>query len=238
VPTSLPQPTPNPTPHAEPIPLPQKEHAILDVHPPHESVHSWRDFLIHIGTITLGLFIALSLEGLIETSHHRHLVHQARENLHEEIEENQKIVAYDHHLLDSNRRHLLDVIAQLRQLKANPKQPHGPITFPWGWSGPSAAAWNTAHDTGALALMPYAEVQGYSLVYAQQASVQQQVDLYVLNQDHANIPLIGNESASDLSPTQIDDLIKGCATSVTDIDHLETLMKGLDENYASALKDL
>jgi hypothetical protein len=234
----LPDSSPNPIPQTEPLPLPEKEPAILDVDPPHESVHSWRDFFIHIGTITLGLFIALSLEGFIESMHHRHLLHQARENLHKEIIENQKIIAYDHHLLDSNRHHLLDVIAELRQLKANPKQPHGPILFPWGWSGPSTAAWNTARDTGALALMSYDNVQGYSLVYSQQASVQQQADLYIMSQTHANIPLIGTDSASDLSATQIDELIKGCSTSITDIDLLEALMKGLDENYTSALKDL
>jgi hypothetical protein len=237
-PTSLPEPTPIPTQPAEPIPLPEKEPAILDVHPPHERVHSWRDFFIHIATITLGLFIALSLEGFIESVHHRHLLHQARENLHEEIKENQKIIAYDHHLLDSNRQHLLQVIAILRQLKADPKQPHDPILFPWGWSGPSAAAWNTARDTGALALMTYDNVQGYSLVYSQQESVQQQANIYISNQTHAGTPLIGNEAALNLTSTQIDDLIKSCSTSVTDIDLLESLMRGLDENYSSALKDL
>jgi hypothetical protein len=211
---------------------------MLEVHAPHTAIHGWRDFLLHIATITIGLLIAIGLEQTVEHLHHRHLLHQARENLHTEIIENQKIMAYDHRLLDSNRHHLLDVIAELRQLKANPKQPHGSILFPWGWSGPSTAAWNTARDTGALALMSYDNVQGYSLVYGQQASVQQQADLYILNQTHANIPLIGTKGASDLSPAQIDELIKGCSTSVTDIDFLEALMNALDQNYADALKQL
>jgi hypothetical protein len=242
LPEPKPNPTPDPQPHpqpaAAPIPLPEKEPAILDVHPPHESVHSWRDFFIHIGTITLGLFIALSLEGFIESMHHRHLLHQARENLREEITENQKTLAQDHRLLESNRQNLLRIIATLRQLKANPKQPHDSIVLPWGWYGPSEAAWDTARNTGALALMPYDKVQGYSLVYAQQGSVQQQADLYITNQTHAGVPLVGNESGANLTPAQIDDLIKGCATSVTDIDLLETLMKGLDRNYADALRQL
>jgi hypothetical protein len=211
---------------------------MLDVHPPHEAAHTWKDFLIHIGTITLGLFIALTLEGLIDAAHHRHLVHQARENLREEIEENQKTIAYDHRLLDSNRLNLLRTIGLLHKLKANPSQPHNPIILPWGWNGPSMAAWNTARNTGALAFMSYDAVQGYSLVYNQQESVQQQADLYITNQTHAGAPLVGNDTASNLTPTQIDDLIKGCSTSVTDIDLLKTLMKGLDQNYADALKEL
>jgi|GEM_PF-3654432 len=28
---------------------------MLDVHPPHEAAHTWRDFFIHIVTIVLGL---------------------------------------------------------------------------------------------------------------------------------------------------------------------------------------
>jgi hypothetical protein len=39
---------------------------IDDIHPPHQAAHSWRDIFIHLATITVGLFIALSLEGCVE----------------------------------------------------------------------------------------------------------------------------------------------------------------------------
>jgi hypothetical protein len=42
---------------------------VLDVHPPHEPVHGWRDFFVHPATITIGLLIALSLEGCVEWRH-------------------------------------------------------------------------------------------------------------------------------------------------------------------------
>ena len=45
---------------------------MLDVHPPHESVHTWRDFFIHIATIVIGLLIAVGLEQTVEYLHHRH----------------------------------------------------------------------------------------------------------------------------------------------------------------------
>lgn len=35
----------------------------MEVHPPHEPIHSWRDFLLHLLTITIGLLIALGLEA-------------------------------------------------------------------------------------------------------------------------------------------------------------------------------
>ena len=45
---------------------------ILDVHAPHEPIHSWKGFVIHIATITIGLLIAIGLEQLVEYFHHQH----------------------------------------------------------------------------------------------------------------------------------------------------------------------
>jgi hypothetical protein len=38
---------------------------VIDIHPPHQAAHSWRDIFVHLATITVGLFIALSLEGCV-----------------------------------------------------------------------------------------------------------------------------------------------------------------------------
>ena len=45
---------------------------MLDVHAPHQSVHTWKDFFIHIATISVGLIIAISLEQTVEFFHHQH----------------------------------------------------------------------------------------------------------------------------------------------------------------------
>ena len=45
---------------------------MLDVHAPHQTVHTWKDFLIHIAAITIGLLMALGLESTVEWLHHRH----------------------------------------------------------------------------------------------------------------------------------------------------------------------
>ena len=45
---------------------------MIEVHPPHENVHTWRQFLIHIAAITIGLLIAIGLEQTVEYFHHRH----------------------------------------------------------------------------------------------------------------------------------------------------------------------
>src|ERR1700758_4350146 len=45
---------------------------MIEVHPPHEKVHSWTQFFIHIAAITIGLLLALALEQTVEYFHHRH----------------------------------------------------------------------------------------------------------------------------------------------------------------------
>ena len=57
---------------------------MLDVHPPHASTHTWRDFFIHIATIVIGLLIAVGLEQTVEYVHHLHQRHELEQNLHDE----------------------------------------------------------------------------------------------------------------------------------------------------------
>ena len=56
----------------------KEETPVLDVHMPH-ATHTWRDFWIHLGTITLGLLIAIGLEQSVEWMHRIHDQHQIRE---------------------------------------------------------------------------------------------------------------------------------------------------------------
>ena len=60
---------------------------MLDVHAPHQSVHTWRDFFIHIITIVIGLLIAIGLEQTVERIHHSHERSELRETLHRESDQ-------------------------------------------------------------------------------------------------------------------------------------------------------
>jgi hypothetical protein len=76
----------------------------MDVHPPHGPIQGWRDFFIHLIVITLGLLIALGLEGIVEWGHNRHLVHTAEANLRAELAANRKTLAGDLKFLDDAQR--------------------------------------------------------------------------------------------------------------------------------------
>jgi hypothetical protein len=63
----------------------------MDIHPPHP-IHSWKDFGVQLITVTAGILIALSLEGVRESMRDRALVREARENIHREIADNKREV--------------------------------------------------------------------------------------------------------------------------------------------------
>ena len=48
-------------------------------------MHGIKDFLVHISIVTVGILIALGLEGLRESIHERHLVRETRENMSTEM---------------------------------------------------------------------------------------------------------------------------------------------------------
>src|ERR1700744_2409199 len=73
---------------------------MIDVHAPHQSTHTWSDFLIHIATIVVGLFIAIGLEQAVELLHRSHQRHQLQEDLRTEAENNRTIIAHDLRMQD------------------------------------------------------------------------------------------------------------------------------------------
>src|SRR5271163_3820559 len=96
---------------------------VIDVHPPHEPIHGWRDFLLHLLTITIGLLIALSLEGCVEWQHHRHLVHEAEASLRTEIQSNAKGIPDALAGLRKNQDDLKHDVDVLKYIIKNHKSP-------------------------------------------------------------------------------------------------------------------
>ena len=80
---------------AETLSTPEISPPMLDVHAPHQTVHTWKDFRIHIAAITIGLLMALGLESTVEWLHHRHQAQQALELLRQELDQNRKVLKAD-----------------------------------------------------------------------------------------------------------------------------------------------
>jgi hypothetical protein len=53
-------------------PISETSATMLEPHAPHEPIHSWKSFAIHIAAIAVGLLLALALEQSAEAIHHGH----------------------------------------------------------------------------------------------------------------------------------------------------------------------
>jgi hypothetical protein len=141
---------------------------MLDVHPPHERMHGFRDFALHLFTITVGLLIALSLEGCMEWQHHRYLVHEAEAGLRVEIEKNSGNLVFLRKQIEEQQKQLDDDLTVLSQMQAHPDAPPGQLGFGFKWGAFDDVAWKTAQSTGAFAYMSYPDARTYSNIYAMQ----------------------------------------------------------------------
>jgi hypothetical protein len=144
---------------------------MFDVHPPNASIHGWRDFFIHLTTITVGLLIALGLEGTVEWSHHRHVMHQAEKSMLAEIKANAGGMQARFEELQTHEKELKQDIDFLNRIIADPKMNHGSLSLKFDINGFDNVSWSTAQSTGAVAYMSYAEAREYSDIYNEQAEI-------------------------------------------------------------------
>jgi hypothetical protein len=210
----------------------------MEVHPPHHPLLSWRDFFVHIATITIGLLIAIALEQTVEAIHHRHQRLETRENLRREIAENREVLARDLKSLNAEHKMLEDDIVTLRRLRSHQPVPADSLHFDWRWSNMPDSAWQTARETSSVALFPAEQVQGYSTVYGQQALVNAAGIAISTLQTTAAIPLRVEPDLASLSPALIDELIHGCAATLNQIEYTQDLARSLDPGYQEVLNSL
>ena len=60
----------------------------MEIHGPEGPTNSFKDFAIHIVIVTIGILIALGLEGVRETIYEHRTVRDARENFQAEFQGN------------------------------------------------------------------------------------------------------------------------------------------------------
>jgi hypothetical protein len=202
----------------------------MDVHPPHGSIRTWRDFFVHLIIISLGLLIALGLEGVVEWMHNRHLVHTAYANLKSELLENRATLANDQKSLDAAQRELEEDLALLSAFRASHRA-NGEPKFYWEWNGLKAAAWDTARNTGAVALMDYETAQKYSDTYAQESLVNLQASAYVRNIYRSGAPLQRDRHLAALQPAEVDAMTANLQQAIADLIYLRDLSAGLSRDF-------
>lgn len=155
----------------------KEETPVLDVHMPH-ATHTWKDFFIHLGTITAGLLIAISLEQSVEMLHHLHQRHELEASLRAEGEMNKERAEVDFARYDDEMAGMLGLHEDIGKMLATGGKANLPYRgiheSPLVLDGspyhgrPMAmmtAVWDTAEADNRLALLPDKVAHGYSLLY-------------------------------------------------------------------------
>jgi hypothetical protein len=141
---------------------------MLDVHPPEHAAHTWRDFLIHIATICVGLLIAIGLEQAVEAVHHHHQRVELETQLHDEAQRNLNLVQGNLTRLqaqldwyDASIVALNSAPVTAGRIPASVIPPAGNL-FDVGLFEPSQTSWAVARANGSVALLPENEAQVYA----------------------------------------------------------------------------
>jgi hypothetical protein len=139
---------------------------MLDVHPPHERTHTWKDFFIHIATIAVGLLIAVGLEQTVEYFHHRHQLHDLHNQLHEVLENNLRLEPSVFNNMASFRAYHVELQAAINaRLAGHPIAVEPKADDPRlkaFTSTPSFAPYEVARQNGTVALLPSDESRMYN----------------------------------------------------------------------------
>jgi hypothetical protein len=160
-----------------------KEETVIDVHVPHGGLHTWKDFWIHLGTITLGLLIAISLEQSVEWVHHLDQRHQLEADLHAEGLRNRDYAAVDLAVYDKVIAWLLDLQRGVDGARAGggktafvyPPRAEGTPDSPRyvAYHVILTEAWTTAQANSLVVLLPREEAEIYAHLSFQNEQVQE-----------------------------------------------------------------
>lgn len=186
--------------------------SMLDVHPPHEPVHGWRDFFVHIATIVVGLLIAVGIEQIVERIHSYYELRETREALEREYDSNRtKLTAVE---LDwfsalASLQNDLVVLQYLRDHLGTP-QTELPGDLRWGlhpflWDH---AIWDAAVAKGVVRLMPIVEANRHSEFYGLMTTMSGQslLEWDAINDAHRFALM--NSDPTRLTPPQLDEVIR------------------------------
>jgi hypothetical protein len=146
----------------QPVEIPvEKSAPMIDIHPPHHSVSTRREFFVHLFIVVLGILIAIGLEQTVEVIHHAQERRALIENFHRECADNLKVFERDLALVHHNIAWERSSLAALRN--ARPQGGTITVTMPSGPNGggpnggmhaPSRSVWSVAKSSGKVELLP------------------------------------------------------------------------------------
>ena len=137
----------------------------MELHVPHGSIRSIKDFLVHIGIVTVGVIIALGLSQIVESQHRSRMAAETLGGFRREIIFAESQVKQ---VLDSIPAWRSQIDTDIARLSAMPTESPGqePIHYPEpAFQIIRKASWDTAIATQIIGALPPDKVKGYELAY-------------------------------------------------------------------------
>jgi hypothetical protein len=222
----------------------------MEVHAPHQPLNTWREFWIHLGTITVGLLIALGLEQGFEWGHRVHERHALQRELHDEGEHNQATLQMDFTRMATLKRSLVawhrgvdEAIAKGGGLADPPGQTTTTGTVPL----PSEAMWDSAKASGRVGLLSDNQTAVYAFLYQQEDRLKAQekdwTTVAVEKQElerrfERSFEDTGTDGVPDFSKMSVDDLKNYSAVlnrEIAEIDEMAIMLHYFDSVNRAAL---
>jgi hypothetical protein len=170
---------------------------MLDVHAPHERVHGWSDFFIHIATIVIGLLIAVGLEQTVEYFHHRHQAREGLALLRREVDANRVSLAYDDKVAAYSEREQRANLGVLQRLRNHKLQPGDRLIFIRPSEDLDSSAWRVVHESAAATYIPHELMALYDSIQDNQRTVNE--DLRASNKELQRAASVLNTEQPDES---------------------------------------
>src|SRR5579872_2960999 len=140
----------------------------MEIHAPGRHVQSLPEILLHLAIVTAGILIALGLEQTVEWFHHREIVAEARENILNEIRSNKKELDTQIARMPRSRAGVVGAYDFMTDMLDHGKSDHPHFSLTFSLARIRNTSWTTAQTVGALALMPYTDVEKYAAIYSRQ----------------------------------------------------------------------
>jgi hypothetical protein len=138
----------------------------MDIHPPEGPTRSLKDFATHILIVTIGILIALGLEGIRESIHEHNLLVETRNTFRNELDGDRQNFTKEAANVQDKSTQLDDVLNDFTRLVNSPDQLQKRVDdLEPGFYLFRGTAWGAASSSGVLAYMENSEANKFAEAY-------------------------------------------------------------------------
>lgn len=138
------------------------------VHAPQHGIHTWWDFTVHIAVVTIGLLLAIGLQQIVETVHHRQQRAHLEEQMHGTFVANEQLIADSIKRLERFQDYLVDLRLAVQAKIDGRNTPFAPTASdPRNYTyapPPSLGAYEASKSNGTVALLSFDTIRLYDRI--------------------------------------------------------------------------